>query len=144
MEELSRQVSILSSHQTKCRLLLSQRDMLEHWVNEGLSTLIESGLSGKLDIDPSILHPVAESKSTLFSGTRLDVCFTAFMEFRIPNLPVADQRTSLLRLEPVPVKTGRNFKRLEASIYIQKGGALAGLQVEVANNGEEHVKTGRC
>jgi len=137
-------VSILSTYQTKCRLLICQREILEGRVKEGLNNVYKSGVLETLGSShlPSLNHAAA-TKSALFSGTHSDVCFTAHMEFRMLNLPIADQRAALLRLEPPPLKAGRDSKRQEASIYIQKGGVLAGSQVEEIVDGEVCVKAGR-
>ena len=165
-ESSSTHVSILTNYQTKCRLLLDQRDILEDRVKKDLGTLLESGIPEKLaqrdcvkkDLGtllesrapekladtplPNLYHTTA-TKSALFSGSCLDVCFTAFIEFRMPSIPVVGQRAALLRLEPPPVKVGRDFKRQEASIYIQEGGVLTGSQVELKTEGEECVKAYR-
>jgi len=143
-ESSSTHVSILTNYQTKCRLLLDQRDILEDRVKKDLGTLLESRVPEKLADTPlpKMYHTTA-TKSTLFSGSCLDVCFTAFIEFRMPSIPVAGHRAALLRLEPPPVKVGGDFKRQEASIYIQEGGVLTGSQVELKTEGEECVKAYR-
>jgi len=138
------------------QILLHQGEILDGRIKEILSImrpensedksmpiLTGKGLSEVLgDSHLPTSHHEAAIKDTLFSGTYSDVCFTAIVEFRMPNLPVKNQRAALLRLQPPPVN-GRDSKQQEASIYIQKGGLLAGSQVVEETEGEECVKAGQ-
>mmetsp|Transcript_29497 Transcript_29497/g.35928 ORF Transcript_29497/g.35928 Transcript_29497/m.35928 type:complete len:441 (-) Transcript_29497:211-1533(-) len=125
--KVSEHASIISSSQTNCRTLLIKDSIMKEHVQKEVQVIRSTGL---FETYESNLHQENfDIKSALMTGTRSDVCFTALMEFSIPNLPLVGQRAALLRFAPPPLKLGRDTKRQEASVYVQHGGILAGATV---------------